>query len=67
MMTLAYYAAFLVTPYDLSWHILSLNRILVHVWPTFVLAFCLVVSFDPDRSGITLPGRRADRGAASHV
>jgi hypothetical protein len=50
MMTSAYYAAFLVTPYELSWHVQSLNRILVHVWPTFVWAFCLVVSFDPDRS-----------------
>jgi hypothetical protein len=55
VMISAYYAAFLVTPYELSWHILSLNRILVHVWPTFVWAFCLVVSFDPDRSGMPRP------------
>jgi hypothetical protein len=66
MMTAAYYAAFLVTPYDLSWHVLSLNRILVHVWPTFVWAFCLVVSFDPDRSGMPRRPARVPRPPLSH-
>jgi hypothetical protein len=50
VMMASYYAAFLVTPYELSWHILSLQRVLVHVWPTFVWAFCLAVSFDPDQT-----------------
>ena len=46
----SYYVAYLVSPYQLSWHIASsLHRILVHLWPTFVWAFCLVVSFEAEQ------------------
>src|SRR4029453_10503644 len=32
-----YFAVYLTTPYDLSWHIhTSMDRLLVQVWPTFV-------------------------------
>jgi hypothetical protein len=45
----SYYAAYLVSPYDLAWHISSsLHRILVHIWPTFVWVFCLLARFDSD-------------------
>lgn len=46
-MVASYYAAYLVTPYDLTWHIAtSLDRIATHLWPTAVWAVCLVVTFD---------------------
>lgn len=55
LMFISYYAAYLVSPYDLAWHIpSSLDRILVHIWPTFVWTFCLAVSFEPRRSS-TIP------------
>ena len=50
VMIASYYLAYLVSPYDLAWHISSsLHRILVHIWPTFVWVFCLLVRFDPVR------------------
>jgi hypothetical protein len=56
-----YYVAYLVTPYDLSWHInTSLHRILTHVWPAAVWAFFLSVSLAPGRdqaSAGVAPGR----------
>lgn len=40
-----YLAAYLTTPYDLQWHIsTSMDRLLLQVWPTFVLVFFLAVS-----------------------
>jgi hypothetical protein len=56
-MLVSYYAAYVVSPYELTWHLsTSLHRILVHIWPTFVWLFCLVVSFDPDRHRETAAG-----------
>jgi hypothetical protein len=46
-MLASFYAAYVLSPYDLTWHLAtSLQRILVQVWPTFVLAFCLVAPLD---------------------
>ena len=40
-----YLAAYLTTPYDLQWHIsTSMDRLLLQVWPTFVLVFFLSIS-----------------------
>jgi hypothetical protein len=54
----SFYAAYVLSPYDLTWHLAtSLQRILVQVWPTFVLAFCLVAPLDgraTRRSNVTL-------------
>jgi len=39
-----YVAIYLVTPYDLSWHIVtSIDRLLVQVWPTFVLVYFMLL------------------------
>lgn len=47
VMALSYYFAYLVTPYDLGWHIAtSFDRILIQIWPTLVWLFCLVAAFD---------------------
>jgi hypothetical protein len=37
-----YMAVYLTTPYDLAWHFEnSIDRILLHMWPCFVLVFFL--------------------------
>jgi hypothetical protein len=42
LMLAAYYATYLVTPYDVSWHMAtSLDRLLLHLWPMTVLAVFL--------------------------
>ena len=39
MMLAGYYVAYLTTPYELSWHLsTSVDRLLVQLWPTAVLA-----------------------------
>jgi hypothetical protein len=44
----AHIAVYLVTPYDLEWHLgTSLNRLLIQLWPTFLLALFLQVQL-PD-------------------
>lgn len=38
-----YFFSYIVTPYDLRWHLLqSLNRLLLQLWPSFVFLFFLV-------------------------
>lgn len=37
-------AVYLMTPHDVSWHLLtSADRVLIQLWPTFVLALCLLL------------------------
>jgi len=44
LLSAGYLAAYLTTPYDLSWHIYtSMDRLLVQIWPTFVLVFFLAL------------------------
>lgn len=39
-----YFVAYLITPYDLSWHLrYSLNRLLVQLWPSMVFLFFMTV------------------------
>jgi hypothetical protein len=43
----SYYVAYLISPYDLEWHLsTSLHRILVHLWPIIVWVLCLVIPFE---------------------
>lgn len=45
----SYYMAYLVSPYDLAWHLsTSLHRILIHLWPLFVWALCLGIPFETE-------------------
>jgi len=44
LLSAAYLAAYVATPYDLSWHLYtSVDRLLVQIWPLFVLVFFLAV------------------------
>lgn len=39
------FAIYITTPHDLAWHLdNSLNRLLLQLWPTLVLIFCLVTN-----------------------
>ncbi|WP_254507459.1 hypothetical protein [Anatilimnocola floriformis] len=39
-----YYAAYIVTPYDLRWHVInSVDRLALQLWPLALLAFALAV------------------------
>ena len=49
LMLASYYAAFIVTPYDLTWHLTSLSRVLVQIWPAFVWTFCLGATLERTR------------------
>lgn len=43
-MAAAYFASFVVTPYDLKWHLeTALSRLLVQIWPAAVLAVVLAL------------------------
>ncbi len=57
-----YFAVYLTTPHDLSWHIYtSMDRLLVQMWPTFVLVYFLLVATPEE---IFLSGKRAGGGSA---
>jgi len=44
-MLAGYYCIYLVTPYDLTWHLqTSLNRLLVQLWPSGVFIFFLAIA-----------------------
>jgi hypothetical protein len=48
LLTVAHIAVYVLTPYDLAWHLgTSLNRLLIQLWPTFLLALFLQVQL-PD-------------------
>ncbi len=56
LLSAGYFAVYLTTPYDLSWHLFtSMDRLLAQVWPTFVLVLFLLLRtpeeiFQSDRS-----------------
>jgi 4-amino-4-deoxy-L-arabinose transferase-like glycosyltransferase len=42
LMLAGYYGVYLVTPYDLSWHLgSSLNRLLLQLWPLTIFVWCM--------------------------
>ena len=46
-MLLSYLAVYVITPLDLPWHLLtSLDRVLIQIWPCFVLLFCRLMPDD---------------------
>ncbi len=59
IMLIGYFLVYVVTPYDLGWHLrTSVLRLLLHLWPTFVLMYFLVVSAvtpKPPHRGGALP------------
>ncbi len=56
-----YVVVYLTTPYDLSWHIYtSMDRLLVQIWPTFVLVYFLWVATPEE---IVLPDGREREGS----
>ena len=47
-----FFAVYIITPYDLAWHLSSsLNRLFLQLWPTLILFFCLVMN------GVELPSK----------
>jgi hypothetical protein len=56
-MLVGYYAVYLLTPYDLDWHIgTSMNRLLLQLWPMFLLTYSLLAAGPaPNRVRDTLP------------
>jgi len=53
-----YYAVYLLSPYDLDWHIgTSMNRLLLQLWPMLLLVYSLLAAGPPalTRSHGTLP------------
>lgn len=44
-MLISYYFIYILTPYSLTWQInTSLNRLLLQLWPSFILLFFMVIS-----------------------
>jgi 4-amino-4-deoxy-L-arabinose transferase-like glycosyltransferase len=49
-MMVGYFFAYIVSPYDLTWHLdSSLNRLLLQVWPLAIFAYFVIVR-SPDRA-----------------
>ena len=45
---LSYVGVYLITPLDLAWHLFnSSERLLLQIWPCFVLLFCRLLPDDP--------------------
>lgn len=45
LMLAGYYTVYLLTPWDLAWHLdTSLVRLLLQLWPVFLLCWCLALS-----------------------
>lgn len=43
-MLMGYFCVYLITPYDLAWHLkYSLSRLLLQLWPTFILIYFMIV------------------------
>ena len=54
-----YYALYVVTPYELSWHLTtSADRLVVQLWPSVVFAALLITQ--DERPAITPDSRRSD-------
>jgi hypothetical protein len=61
LLSAGYLAVYLITPNDLQWHIsTSMDRLLVQVWPTFVLVYFLLLA-TPEES-FSLPRQSARTG-----
>ncbi len=58
-----YFAAYLISPYDLRWHLgTSLSRLLLQLWPTAVFVFALTVGGFPE-DGPAPPAPQDARGS----
>ncbi len=44
LMLFGYFAVFLITPHDLKWHLQTLDRLLLQLWPLAVFAYFLFVA-----------------------
>jgi hypothetical protein len=43
-MAAGYYLIYIITPYDLEWHLqTSLNRLLMHLWPSALFVYFMIV------------------------
>ncbi len=44
LMLLGYFFIFIITPFDLAWHLATtLDRLLMQLWPSFIFVFFLSV------------------------
>ena len=51
VMMAGYFFAYVITPENLTWHLsTSVARLMLQLWPTAILAFCLVVEASSPRS-----------------
>ena len=61
------YGAFLLTPYDLSWHLsYSTNRLVLQVFPLFLFTALTVAKPAESLLGFLAPQRRGGQDAAGH-
>jgi len=59
---MGYVAVYVVTPYALAWHLsTSIDRVLLQLWPMFVLVFFLIVATPEE---VLRRGTRSERGSA---
>jgi len=50
LMLAGYFGIYLITPYDLHWHLLtSLNRLFLQLWPA-VIFLCFVITLSPEQA-----------------
>ena len=55
-----YLAVYLITPYDLAWHLSrSIDRLLMQLWPAFVLVFFVLVRTPEDQASTVTPRQKA--------
>lgn len=59
LMIIGYFFVYLLTPYDLKWHLgSSLERLFLQLWPTFLFVFFLIVRSGKEHSeGLLTPPR----------
>jgi len=49
LMFIGYFLVYVITPFDLPWHLsTSLNRLLLHLWPSFIFMFFLIMRSPED-------------------
>lgn len=62
LLAAGYYAVYLLTPWDLQWHLdSSLVRLLLHIWPATIFVWCLIISTPVEAMSPTIRPAKSQR------
>ena len=67
LLAAGYFGAYVVTPYDLRWHLgTSLGRLYAQIWPSFLLLSFSILRRPEDLALLPAPGKRKKKKRARH-